>query len=67
MESDNTALKQLLSSFEKDLQVAQTKVSQAKAAIKTLQDICPHQWEYQGHSHNDSYYVCTICKKDKWQ
>lgn len=67
MESDNAALKQLLSKLEKDLKVAQTQVAQAKVAIKTLQDICPHQWEYQGHSHNDDYFVCSICKKDMWK
>lgn len=23
--------------------------------------VCQHSWRYDGHSHNDDCYICTIC------
>ena len=28
---------------------------------------CDHSWNYEGHSHNDSLYVCSKCKKEEWR
>ena len=30
-------------------------------AIKALQCTCTHDWKYEGHGHNESYYTCSIC------
>ena len=27
---------------------------------------CKHNWRYEGHSHNDDCYVCTICNIMEW-
>ena len=28
---------------------------------------CQHNWKYDGHSHNDDCYVCTICGKTEYR
>lgn len=30
-------------------------------AVKALQETCEHDWQYDGHGHNDSYYTCRKC------
>ena len=29
--------------------------------IKKIQDICSHNWEYEGHDSHNDYYKCTKC------
>ena len=51
----------------KDLK-AQAKDLYAKArkldkAVDALQEICEHDWKYDGHGHNSDYYTCLKCGK----
>lgn len=57
----------IVAGLYKQLELETTQVTRIKTAIQALQDLCTHHWEYQGHSPNDDYYICSICKKDKWQ
>ena len=54
-----------------------TRISVQDALPKVVQGVsynarltdewCDHSWSYEGHSHNDSFYVCTHCKKEEWR
>lgn len=46
---------------------AQKLVNNYKEAIAGLQEVCEHDWRYEGHGHNDSLYICNICKKEDWR
>ena len=35
--------------------------------ILVIQKVCKHDWDYQGHSHNDDLYLCSICGKEEWR
>lgn len=39
-----------------------------KQTFLVLQGKCPHNrgWSYQGHSHNDDAYQCSICGEIEW-
>jgi hypothetical protein len=56
-------IKQLL---EKQ-QSAQKTANNYREAIEALQKVCEHSWNYQGHGHNDSLYICNICNKEEWK
>jgi hypothetical protein len=36
-------------------------------AIEALQCVCPHEWHYDGHGHNDKQYTCAVCGLVKWE
>lgn len=67
MTEDAAHIGPAIAALEKRLELETAQVAKTKNAIQALQEICEHHWEYQGHSHNDDYYICSICKKDKWQ
>lgn len=35
-------------------------------AIRALQDVCEHDWKYDGHNSHEDYYVCNKCGKGRW-
>ena len=35
--------------------------------ILAIQKVCKHDWDYQGHGHNDELYLCSICGKEEWR
>ena len=47
--------------------VAEKTVNNLREAILGLQEVCEHDWHYEGHGHNDSLYVCNICGKEDWR
>lgn len=67
MDENAKQLANLVTQFQLQIDQANEIVKKNKAAIAVLQDVCTHRWEYQGHSHNDDYFICSICKKEKWQ
>jgi hypothetical protein len=36
-------------------------------ALKALQLICEHVWQYDGHGHNDDHFTCSKCTVGKWE
>ena len=34
-----------------------------RKAIEALQLVCDHDYNYDGHGHNEGYYTCSICGK----
>jgi mRNA-degrading endonuclease YafQ of YafQ-DinJ toxin-antitoxin module len=40
---------------------AQKQVEKYKNAFEALQDICEHDWRYDGHGHNSDFYSCRKC------
>lgn len=61
------SLKSTFDSLFKKLNAAQTQVKAWENAIHALREVCEHDWYYDGHSHNDSIYVCSICRKEEWR
>lgn len=41
------------------------KLTKYNKALVVLQEVCTHSWIYDGHGHNDSYYHCSECGKEK--
>lgn len=33
--------------------------------LSDIQEVCKHEWECDGHGHNDIYWICTKCGKDR--
>jgi hypothetical protein len=50
----------LLKKFLYTLEAKENKLNKELSKIKSM---CPHDWEYGGHGHNDDWYKCTICGK----
>lgn len=46
---------------------AEKLVKKYSEAIAGLQEVCDHNWHYEGHGHNDSLYICSVCKKEEWR
>lgn len=38
-----------------------------REALAALQEVCEHDWGYEGHSHNDDLYTCNNCGKEEWR
>lgn len=36
-----------------------------EAAFRALQDICEHDWKYDGHGHKSDFYTCVKCGATK--
>lgn len=60
-------MKNAIKDINKKLTEANILVKKYSKALKTLQDVCEHNWEYQGHSHNDAAYQCSICGEMKFE
>lgn len=41
------------------------ELSSELKTLQTLQGLCNHDWSYDGHGHNNSYYVCSKCGLEK--
>ena len=59
-------MKSTLKELKNKLHSAKEVVAKYTAAIEALQEVCEHDYHYQGHGHNDSLYVCSICGKEEW-
>lgn len=51
----------------KKIKKAEKELQDLEKALKAMQSICEHDWQYDGHGHNDDHYVCSICKAGKWE
>lgn len=60
-------MKNTLKDINKKLEESRKLVKKYSKALEALQDICEHRWEYQGHSHNDDAYQCSICGEMKFE
>lgn len=59
----DAAIKEIL----KKKSEAQAVLVKCDTAIEAMQQLCEHDWECLGHSHNDNMYECTKCgKTDSW-
>jgi hypothetical protein len=34
-------------------------------ALESVQKICEHEWNYDGHGHNSNFYICSKCGETK--
>ena len=60
-------MKNTLKELKQKLKAAEIVTKKYKEAILALQEVCEHEFSYQGHGHNDSLYICTICNKEEWR
>ena len=57
-----TAIKELL-----EKRVALNKeISKVEKAIEALQDLCVHEYLYEGHTSHEDYEVCKHCGDDRY-
>lgn len=42
-------------------------INRYKEALEALQGICEHDWKYDGHGHNDDFYICNKCGAEEWR
>lgn len=47
------------------LWAARKDVEKYQKAMEALQDICEHDWCYDGHGHNSDFYTCKKCGASK--
>lgn len=59
---NNQTIKELI--LQRDTLYARAK--KLDKAIDALREECPHDWSYDGHGHNEDYYICINCGKSKW-
>ncbi len=43
----------------------QRETTKWKDLKKALQEVCSHDWSYNGHGHNDDFYRCNKCEDEK--
>ena len=60
-------MKNIIKDLLNKQKAAEKLVKQHREAIAALQQVCEHNWHYEGHSHNDDLYTCSICKKEEWR
>jgi hypothetical protein len=62
MEGDKATCKRLMDK----IRALKAETQKHQAALDALRELCPHDWKYEGHGHNDDLYICNICGVDKW-
>lgn len=60
-------IKQAIAELKDKQRAGWKQYQDAEAGIKSLQSLCQHDWRYEGHSHNDDHYTCTICGAEETQ
>jgi hypothetical protein len=60
-------MKNTIKELLKKQRAAEKVVTNYKEAVEALQEVCEHDWQYEGHGHNDSLYICNICNKEEWR
>lgn len=54
-------MKEQIDRLRSALEKAKQDVGRYDRAIRALQEVCEHDWHYDGHGHNYDVYVCGIC------
>jgi hypothetical protein len=55
-------IKGAVAGLEDKINTFRKELKKHEDALKALQLLCAHDWEYDGHGHNDDYYKCKVCK-----
>ena len=59
--------KEVFDSFLEREKVLKEELKSISQVIEELRKLCEHDWEYDGHNHNDTRYVCMICGEVDWR
>lgn len=54
-------IKAALKELQEERFPLQERLKSINQTIDTLISICPHEYKYDGHGHNESYEICIIC------
>lgn len=57
----------VLSDNEKHTIDLSRRLQHAQQEILEKRKNCQHNWRYDGHSHNDDCYICTLCGETDWR
>ena len=54
-------MKDTIERLKKEKEQLQSRITKIDKAINAFQDVCVHNWEYEGHDSHKDYEKCTIC------
>lgn len=67
MSSNSKHFVEVVKEARTEVQKAEAILEKKREFLESLQENCIHNMEYEGHGHNDSYYVCSVCGYEEFR